>query len=306
MHPPAARRAPLPDARIPKLERFHEVKGPWSLATSRRFWEGFAPSELTPQGAEDQIAATFLSDTDWHRVEAAVSQVESGAHIAVRGEGDLEAATRQVLRFMSLDIDGSGWPEVGERDPIIGGLQRELPGFRPCGFYSPYEAAAWSVLSQRVPMRQAAMLSKRLTEQHGNRGAFPAPAVLQSLELDLPGRKAEYLHAVATAALEGVLEGGRLRTLDAGEALRQVREILGIGPFASELIVIRGANFPDLLPQNERRLDAEIAERYGTDRSVDDITAAWRPFRAWAGVHLRAAREDRTHEIARGRGPSRG
>ncbi|WP_219819319.1 DNA-3-methyladenine glycosylase [Pseudoclavibacter sp. AY1F1] len=289
----------------PSFESFHPVTGPWSLATSRRFWEGFAPSELAPQGEANQIAATFLSDTDWHRVEATIGQVAGGVSVSVRGDGDLESATRQVLRFMSLDIDGSGWPAVGQRDPIIGELQRDLPGFRPCGFSSPYEAAAWSVLSQRVPMRQAATLSKRLTEQHGDRGAFPAPAVLRSLDLDLPGRKAEYLRAVATAALDGVLEGRRLRSLDAGEALRQVREILGIGPFAAELIVIRGANFPDVLPRNEHRLDAEIAEQYGADRPIEEITQHWRPFRAWAGVHLRASRENRTHEIARGRGPSR-
>jgi hypothetical protein len=30
-----------------------------------------------------------------------------------------------------------------------------------------------------------------------------------------------------------------------------------------ELVVLRGANAPDALPRHERRLDAEIAERYG-------------------------------------------
>lgn len=295
----------MPERSTPQRESLHEIKGPWSLDTSRRFWEGFAPSELTAQGESGAIAATFLSDADWTRTEFSVSQRDGCAHITVRGDGDLDAATQQVLRFMSLDIDGSEWPLVGERDPIIGELQQELPGFRPCGFYSPYEAAAWSVLSQRVPMRQAAVLARRLSEQHGERGAFPAPAVLKRLDLELPGRKSEYLHAVATAALDGALEGERLRSLEAGEALRQVREILGIGPFAAELIIIRGANFPDVLPQNEHRLEAEIIERYGSDRTIEEITAAWRPFRAWAGVHLRASREGRTQEIARGRGPSR-
>ena len=96
-----------------------------------------------------------------------------------------------------------------------------------------------------------------------------ASAVLLSLDLDFPGRKAEYLSAVASSALDGVLSGERLRSLDADEALRQVREILGIGPFAAELIIIRGANFPDVLPRNERRLEAEIAEQYGTDRTIE-------------------------------------
>lgn len=295
----------MPEHPAQRLEHLEEVAGPWSLATSRRFWEGFAPSELAAQSDRDEITATFLSDTDWEPVAFTISQRAGAAHITVQGHGDLEAAVRQVLRFMSLDIDASGWPAVGERDSIIGQLQRELPGLRPCGFYSPYEAAVWSVLSQRVPMRQAATLAKRLAEQHGDRGAFPAPATLRKLDLHLPGRKPEYLRAVATAALDGALQGERLRSLGAVEVLRELRGILGIGPFAAELIVIRGANFPDVLPQHEHRLEAEIIDRYGSDRTLEQITNAWRPFRAWAGVHLRASREERTHEIARGRSPSR-
>jgi DNA-3-methyladenine glycosylase II len=76
-----------------------------------------------------------------------------------------------------------------------------------------------------------------------------------------------------------------------------VQEIKGLGPFAAELVVLRGANAPDALPHHERRLDAEIAERYGADRRPDEVAEAWRPFRTWAAVHLRALRERRTGEI---------
>ena len=47
----------------------------------------------------------------------------------------------QVTRILSLDVDGTGFPEVGRRDPVVGGLQARWPGLRPVGFYSPYEAA---------------------------------------------------------------------------------------------------------------------------------------------------------------------
>jgi len=279
------------------LATIHPVHGPWSLATSRRFWEGFAPSALASHDGRD-LRAVFLSDTDWTRVDAVIAQESDSAHITVTGSGDLEAATAQVRRFMSIDIDGSDWPAVGDRDPVIADAQRRLPGFRPCGFFSPYEAAVWSVLSQRVQMRQAVVIKKRLTDEHGDAGAFPAPAVLRELDLDLPGRKNEYIRAVADAALEGALGGEYLRALPAAEALRRVQEITGLGPFAAELVVIRGANFADVLPLNEKRLDSEIAEQYGTASSIPSITEAWAPYRAWAGVHLRALREERTGEIA--------
>ena len=56
------------------------------------------------------------------------------------------------------------------------------------------------MLSQRIPIAQAARLRADLVTRHGD-GPFPAPAVLRRLDLDLPGRKAVYLSAVAEAAL---------------------------------------------------------------------------------------------------------
>lgn len=292
----ASESSPLPSPRVTE----HEVRGPWSLITSKRFWEGFTPSTLSTQDTADEIRTVFLNDTDWQRVETVVTQDGSTARVAVAGTGDLDAATAQVCRFLSLDIDARTWPDVGVRDPVIGDAQRRLPGLRPCGFYSPYEAAAWSVLSQRIQMRQAATIKAALTDRYGENGAFPAPAILRGLTLDLPGRKEEYLHAVADAALAGQLSGEHLRTLQPHEALRQVQEIKGLGPFAAELVVIRGANAPDVMPQNEQRLSQEITQQYGQSASTTQITDVWRPFRSWAAVHLRALREYRTHEIARG------
>jgi DNA-3-methyladenine glycosylase II len=176
---------------------------------------------------------------------------------------------------------------------VIADAQRQLPGLRPCGFASPYEAAAWSVLSQRIRIAQAARLRADLVTRHGD-GAFPAPAVLRRLDLDLPGRKAEYLSAVAEAALDGRLDGPALRALDPDEAVLRVQEVHGLGPFAAELVVLRGANVPDALPRHEQRLDAEVAHRYGAGRSLEEVARVWRPYRTWAAVHLRALRERRT------------
>jgi DNA-3-methyladenine glycosylase II len=107
-----------------------EVLGPWSLDTSRRFWEGFTPAALA----------------GGRRAEAEVTQAGDTARVALAGAGDLDAAAGQSCRFLALDVDGRGWPEVGRRDPVIAGAQARLHGLRPCGFHSPYEAAAWSVL----------------------------------------------------------------------------------------------------------------------------------------------------------------
>ena len=273
------------------------VLGPWSLTTSRAFWEGFSPAALHDQRAGDGIRTVFRVEADWSRAEVEVTQRDHLASISLAGGGDLEAAADQVRRFLSLDVDARGWPDVAGRDPVIADAQAQLPGLRPSGFHSPYEAAAWSVLSQRIRIVQAARLRRDLVDRHGDDGAFPAPRVLRALDLDLPWRKSEYLHAVADAALEGRLDGSALRAVDPDDAVRSVQQVKGLGPFAAELVVLRGANAPDVLPRNERRLDAEIVKRYGTDRTLPEISNAWRPYRTWAAVHLRALREQRTHEI---------
>jgi len=210
-----------------------EVRGPWSLRTSRAFWEGFAAAALPAHDQPDQtqqLRTVFCAEADWSRAEVVVTHQHSAAHLAVTGHGDLEAAAAQACRFLSLDVDARGWPDVATRDPVIAAAQAQLPGLRPCGFHSAYEAAAWSVLSQRVRTVHAARLRDELVTGHGDRGAFPAPAVLRAVEVDLPGRKPEYLHAVAEAALEGRLDGTTLRALDPEEAVRAVQQIKGLGP----------------------------------------------------------------------------
>ena len=275
-----------------------EVLGPWSLDTSRRFWEGFTPAALAGQPGGQGLRTVFCAEGDWRRAAVEVTQAGGTARLMVSGDGDLEAATAQACRFLALDVDARGWPEVGRRDPVIGDAQARLPGLRPCGFHSPYEAAAWAVLAQRLRIAQAARLRAELIARHGEDGAFPAPRTLLRAGLDLPGRKSEYLGAVAEAALDGLLDGAALRALDPGQAIQRVQQVKGLGPFAAELVVVRGANAPDALPRHERRLDAEITERYGPGHTLAEVSEAWRPYRTWAAVHLRALRERRTDEIA--------
>ena len=275
-----------------------EVLGPWSLETSRRFWEGFAPAELATQQQADALQTVFRVEGDWSLAEVHVTQQGSTASLTVLGDGDLDRAAVQACRFLSVDIDARGWPDIARLDPVIADAQQRLPGLRPCGFYSPYEAAAWAVLSQRLRIVQAARLRDDLVRRHGHDGAFPAPDLLRTLDLDLPGHKTEYLHAVADAALDGRLDGATLRSMEPDDAVRLVQEVKGLGPFAAELVVIRGANSPDIVPLHERRLEDEITVRYGPGHNLADVSAMWRPFRTWAAVHLRTLREQRTHEIS--------
>ncbi len=221
----------------------------------------------------------------------------------------------QVARILSLDVDGSNFPAVGARDPVIGSLQARYPGLRPVLFYSPYEAAAWALIGHRIRITQAARIKARMAEElgpavtvHGERlHAFPGPARLADLDAchGLTIQKVERLRALGVAAADGALDAARLRALSSEDALARLKELPGIGDFSAQLVLLRGAGEPDYLPTAEPRLGRAIARAYGLDHppSAPDLAAlavAWRPYRTWATLLLRTMLEDDRREIAGG------
>ena len=124
---------------------------------------------------------------------------------------------------------------------------------------------------------------------------------LESLR-GLTARKGGYLSALAQAAREGVLDAGALRALPADQALDRLEGLPGIGPFSAQVILVRGAGEPDLLPARERRLARAVALAYGLDAApsgpaLEQLAANWRPHRSWVSFLLRVFLEEETHEI---------
>ncbi|MGZ6270063.1 MAG: hypothetical protein ACXWMU_05800, partial [Candidatus Limnocylindrales bacterium] len=74
----------------------------------------------------------------------------------------------KALATFSLDVDASGFPEVGARDPVVGELQARYGWLRPVCFHSPYEAAVNFVVGQRISMRQARAVRARMARELGD------------------------------------------------------------------------------------------------------------------------------------------
>src|SRR5207237_4653317 len=115
--------------------------------------------------------------------------------------------------------------------------------------------------------------------------AFPDPRTLLRMESfpGVPPVKVERLHAAARAALDGMLDRRRLRTLPEADALEQLRTLPGIGEFFAQGILMRGAGLVDAVTDDDLtpraiQLLYELRER--PDRAaVLDIAGRWRPFR---------------------------
>ena len=287
------------------------AQGPFALASSIAFLEGFTPASY--DGAADRtLELAFPVEGDWQSVGVRVHEDPQGVtgeivSPSAPGRELSEAVRAQVARILSLDVDGSGFPAVGERDKVVAGLQARYPGLRPVCFHSPYEAAVWAVIGHRIRIKQAAAIKARMAKQLGEPvsfdghvlHAFPSPHRLAELKSfpGLTGRKPEWLRAIAHAALDGRLDAEYLRGLAPEQALAELKQLPGIGDFSAELVLLRGVGAPDLTPRYGPWLARATALAYElpgapTTAELAQLSENWSPYRTWVCLLLRVRLED--------------
>ncbi len=243
------------------------------------------------------------------------SDYASQVGVAVRQEGDELAidieqqvgpavdpavVARQAARVVSADQDGAAYADLCRSDPMLAPVFARAPGFRPANFYSPYEAAVWSIVSARRPRGQGIVLRQRLAEAYGtvlsvagqDVPVVPTPTRLREVEelAGLPADRIPRLHAIAEAAQRGDLDVARLTALPAEAAKTELQRLPGIGPFYSTLIMVRACGLTDVLavePQVLKHLEASYGRPVDA-AELEQLAEAWRPWRTWVLVMLRA------------------
>ncbi len=291
-------------------ERFELVpRGPFSLRAAAAF--GFGPTEGRRPEWDGAMRLAFPLDGGRGYAGAVLRQQREDGPVEVSLQltegGDPQTALSQAARVVSLDHDGEAFQRVGRRDRVIGALQRAHHGQRPVLFHSPYEAAAWSIISARRRARQAAAMQTALSERLGETfdlaggtvHAFPQPERLLEAPEDqleaLGAAKVERLRTVAEAASDGLLDVRRLHELGPEAAYEDVQQLKGIGPFYAGLVVLRATGFADaLMSAPEPKVLAHAARFYGlaetpTLEHFRELAERWRPFRTWAMVLIRLA-----------------
>ncbi len=276
------------------------TRGPFSLQELALF--GFGHQSDTAFDGVMRMAFRVDGDLE-SAVGVEVRQDGDRLDLTIHGGADPDVVRHQVARILSCDHDGDAFAALGRRDPVIGSLQEVAPGLRPPLFYSPYEAAVWSVISARRARQQAIRLRERFNEGFGESfelagrmvSALPSPHRLAEVEAlpGLPADRVPRLQAIASAAQRGDLDVARLVRMGPEAAASAVQTLPGIGPFYSSLIVVRGG-FADVLPVEEARGRAAVHEVYGIEQPMSDeeyiaFADRWRPFRTWAVVLIRAA-----------------
>ena len=247
---------------------------------------------LPVEGTEASVAAELWQDADG----------------VVRGRTDapaelLPALIRQASRSLSLDHDGTGWPAVGDRDPLIGGLQREYDYLRPVCFYSAYEAATSFVIGQRISRRQSATIKRDSPSGSGiarpspGRRCPPFPGRRGCSSCARHGGSTPRRCAGCTVSPPPPSTAGWTRRSSAprrpADALAALQALPGVGPFTANGVLYRGCGLADGLPGADELGKDVIRDLYGIDAvtgaDVERMAEAWRPYRMWAVVLLRMA-----------------
>ncbi len=202
-----------------------------------------------------------------------------------------------IRRLFDLDTDPAEVAKGLQRDPLLADLVAATPGLRLPGTLSLFELGLRAILGQQVTVKAATTLFNRLVEQFGDRITTPfhgldrlcprpetvADTPLQSvIDLGLTERRAATLQGFARAVADGSLDIGPGHDPEA--AMARLTRLPGIGAWTAHYIAMRALSHADAFPE----ADIGLMRACGIDRPamLRARAEAWRPWRAYAAMHL--------------------
>lgn len=231
---------------------------------------------------------------------------EDAAEFAVEGldERDRPELEAKLHALLDCGADPQAIDAALARDPLLAPLVGRRPGLRVPGAVDGFEIAVRAILGQQVSVAGARTLAGRLVARCGSTlanprdgltHAFPTAGELASANLDglgLTGARIRALHALAGAVAGGAvsLDPG----VDAAAACALLLELPGIGPWTAAYIAMRALRSADAFPASDlglRNAFARAGLAFDT-RAIEARAETWRPWRAYAVLHLWAAAAD--------------
>ncbi|KVN60048.1 DNA-3-methyladenine glycosylase family protein [Burkholderia stagnalis] len=288
---------------LPAAQLELRFKAPYDWARVLRFFSGRAIP-----GVEQVADGVYRRIVDLHGAPGRLTVarhprkhclVVTVAGPAARHVDDAFAA--RIAAMFDLRADPAAIGGELARDPWFAPLVAAAPGLRVPGAWSGFELAVRAIVGQQVSVKAATTIVGRLVERAGERvvhdddGApawrFPTPDALAACDLariGMPGKRAAALSGMARAVAAGDVPVDPAQADLA--ALRQAwLDLPGIGPWTVEYIAMRAWRDPDAWPASDLVLMQSIAAR---DPSLDRLasqkrrTDGWRPWRAYAALHL--------------------
>lgn len=210
----------------------------------------------------------------------------------------------RVRRVFDLGADPSQVNAHLSRDPALAPLVAQRPGLRAPGAWDGFELAVRAVLGQQITVVGARNIAGRLAAAHGEAlpehlaapgltHLFPTPDALAQIDpasLPMPQARARALVALAAAAAADPQLFAPRGTLE--DAVARLKALPGIGEWTAQYIALRQMREPDAFPHGDIGLMRALAGPDGVRPTAQQLAAraeAWRPWRAYAALHLWAS-----------------
>jgi AraC family transcriptional regulator of adaptative response / DNA-3-methyladenine glycosylase II len=218
------------------------------------------------------------------------------AHLP-RWEGLIHVVQR-VRRLFDLDADPGAISAALARDDLLAPLVEVRPGVRLPGAWDPFECGVRAIVGQQVSVAGATTLIGRIADRFGTpvpglsqmrlRLAFPPPETLADADVTgvgMPAARSATVRAFATAVAKGEvrLDG----TIELDDLTASLVALPGIGPWTAHYLALRLGE-RDAFPSGDLGLRRALATdgALAPATSVEARAEAWRPWRAYAAVHL--------------------
>jgi AraC family transcriptional regulator of adaptative response / DNA-3-methyladenine glycosylase II len=211
----------------------------------------------------------------------------------------------RVRRVFDLAADPDAIGAHLSLDPMLAPLVSARPGLRVPGAWDGFELAVRAIFGQQITVPAATRLLGRLVAAHGlvlpaaagdGEGLghlFPAPARLATADLavlGMPKARAMSVTSLARALAADPTIFGRGASLE--EAIAKLRALPGIGEWTAQYIAMRELREPDAFPAADVGLLRAMTTAHGRRPSPAELLSRaerWRPWRAYAALHLWAA-----------------
>lgn len=238
-----------------------------------------------------RIALEGREHTGW--LEVGLSRKKPALRVVV--SASLAKALPPVLSRVKALMDLSCQPaEVAQ---ALGALAGFRPGLRVPGAFDGFEVAVRAILGQQVSVAAARTVAGRFAAAFGDPVTTPFPGLTTAFptaqkvaglpcgriaKLGMPGARAKTVLALAEA-----VAGGRLvlaPNADIDATLDRLRALPGVGDWTAHYIAMRALAWPDAFPHTDLGVMKALGEK--DPKRVLAAGEAWRPWRAYAVMHL--------------------
>ncbi|HSZ56487.1 MAG TPA: AlkA N-terminal domain-containing protein, partial [Tepidisphaeraceae bacterium] len=218
----------------------------------------------------------------------------------------LAAIIARVRRMFDLSAEPGAIAGVLSNDPVLAPLVAARPGLRVPGGWDGFEIAVRAVLGQQITLRAATQLASRIVATIGTpvthsaevpdlSHAFPRPEHFKLSALagiGMPRARLECLAGVAAAidTDKRLFDPRR----DLAEAVNRLRNLPGIGEWTAQYIAMRALGETDAFLAGDVGVQRRFALN-GRRPAASELLARaerWRPWRAYAVLHLWMAEAD--------------